>query len=713
MRRRKTYKRISIFLICLIILCIFPIKGAAEENDQKIIRVGYVLAAGYQSGSAGQPKDGFGYEYLQKIASYTGWKYEYVYGSFTDLLEGVENGTIDIMGNVSKTDTRIGKYDFGTYPQGSEVYYLITKAEGSSIDRHNLSTINGKRIGINKGSVQIELFQQWLKEQGYNSVDIIEMESLSERTEALNNGTIDGMVSSQIDEDQNWISACSIGSSDFYFVTNNKKPWLKQELDEAQKKILDTNPNYNGNLYRKYHYDSHVANKTLTRDELEWIEQKGIVKVGYLNKTNPYCFTDEHGAMTGMYRNFFDHATERYGLRFEYSPYDDYGDLIDALQDSTIDLVIPMYFDYWTAEQLKVSLVDELVTSSMSIITNRDVKEPRFDRIAVSDKNAFSAYFTEKQYFASTLIWKDSPEECVEAVRTGEADCTIFNSDILSILRYSVPELNDMMIRDLHNTIGVSMAVSTENQQLVSIMNKMIAMTSAAETMNRMVEYSAASDTFQWKQVINRYASRIILGLILGFSTILAFVIRGYRRSVKHKKQLQEALDNFKQADYDRRIDFLTGLHNRQDMFEMLQYAKADESQHLYAMFMMDIDNYKSYNDHYGHVKGDECLQTISKALIAYGEKNHMRFYRYGGEEILGIVFTEDKENSQIAEELVRLVFDLDLKRTDVPTGRVTVSVGYTVNNNDYDKMVDYADSAMYYAKTHGKNQAICYELTT
>ena len=59
----------------------------------------------------------------------------------------------------------------------------------------------------------------------------------------------------------------------------------------------------------------------------------------------------------------------------------------------------------------------------------------------------------------------------------------------------------------------------------------------------------------------------------------------------KQKELLQEALDNYKQADYDRRRDFLTGLRNRQDMFEMLNDSLSDVRNNISAMFMMDIDN--------------------------------------------------------------------------------------------------------------------------
>lgn len=178
----------------------------------------------------------------------------------------------------------------------------------------------------------------------------------------------------------------------------------------------------------------------------------------------------------------------------------------------------------------------------------------------------------------------------------------------------------------------------------------------------------------------------------------------------KQKKLLQEALDNYKEADYDRRRDFLTGLRNRQDMFEMLQDVLSGKRENIKAMFMMDIDNFKMLNDHYGHTYGDECLERIGDALNEYAKNNNIYFYRYGGEEILGISFSDKKDAAETATEIVKLIAKLNIVRGDMPTGVVTVSLGYTTDNSRYEKMIDKADTAMYKAKDNGKNQWVCFE---
>lgn len=254
---------------------------------------------------------------------------------------------------------------------------------------------------------------------------------------------------------------------------------------------------------------------------------------------------------------------------------------------------------------------------------------------------------------------------------------------------------------------------------------------SVEASVTEMIEKGISENTYVWvhPELGERY---VRCGGTSQYVEGKGYILRGYHSDVsetinsdiKHKQELadaleetqkqkqllQEALDNYKQADYDRRTDFLTGLRNRQDMYELLQDNLSGKRDAIRAMFMMDIDNFKMFNDHYGHVAGDECLKRIGAALTDYGRANDLYFYRYGGEEILGISFESLKTPDEIAQEIVTLIYDLQIRRDDLDTGVVTVSLGFTSDNHHYEEMIDKADNAMYRAKSNGKNQAVCFE---
>ena len=104
---------LSIFAIIMLLFLPAPVYASEIKNDgktthiikeeNKTVRVGYFPYANFQEGGYGEHKQGAGYEYLQKISYITGWKYEYVYGSFKECLDMLADGEIDILGSVSYT----------------------------------------------------------------------------------------------------------------------------------------------------------------------------------------------------------------------------------------------------------------------------------------------------------------------------------------------------------------------------------------------------------------------------------------------------------------------------------------------------------------------------------------------------------------------------------------------------------------------------------
>lgn len=147
-------RAITVMILCLaaLLAAVCPISAFAAEPEQKIVRVGYVNAATYEEGGEGEYKRGYGYEYLQKISYITGWKYEYVYGSFKECYEKLTRGEIDLFGNVSYTPERAELFNFSSYPQGKDTYLLYTNRERSELTSGDIQKLNGCAIGVTDGS---------------------------------------------------------------------------------------------------------------------------------------------------------------------------------------------------------------------------------------------------------------------------------------------------------------------------------------------------------------------------------------------------------------------------------------------------------------------------------------------------------------------------------------------------------------------------------
>ena len=127
------YKGNGCILLCLILCVILlPVSVSAQEDRSKVVRVGWYEGIYNTTGSDGQRR-GYSYEYQQAVAAHTGWKYEYVYGSWAELMSMLKNGEIDLMGDMSYAEERSASMLFSELPMGEDKYYLYINPSDTDI----------------------------------------------------------------------------------------------------------------------------------------------------------------------------------------------------------------------------------------------------------------------------------------------------------------------------------------------------------------------------------------------------------------------------------------------------------------------------------------------------------------------------------------------------------------------------------------------------
>lgn len=156
--------------------------------------------------------------------------------------------------------------------------------------------------------------------------------------------------------------------------------------------------------------------------------------------------------------------------------------------------------------------------------------------------------------------------------------------------------------------------------------------------------------------------------------------------------------------------DSLTGLYNRRVFFEKADYElkRIQRSRLSFGLMMIDIDNFKNFNDTYGHLAGDTVLANIAE-LIKSSLRDIDVIARYGGEEFIIILpITDDEQTISIANKLVNIVKEnvIDYQNTKL---NVTISIGCTVcspSDSSINACIARADKALYTIKTSNKNCA-------
>lgn len=160
------------------------------------------------------------------------------------------------------------------------------------------------------------------------------------------------------------------------------------------------------------------------------------------------------------------------------------------------------------------------------------------------------------------------------------------------------------------------------------------------------------------------------------------------------------------------RIDGLTQIYNRREFERSLEveWLRGQRSKQPLSLIMLDVDHFKDYNDHYGHLTGDGCLQHVATAITESVKRAQDMVCRFGGEEFVVLLPETNAEGAEVlAEKIRKTVEDLAIDHTRSSAGEhVTISLGLAslnpADNSNPRELIQLADDALYRAKNNGRN---------
>jgi diguanylate cyclase (GGDEF)-like protein/PAS domain S-box-containing protein len=187
------------------------------------------------------------------------------------------------------------------------------------------------------------------------------------------------------------------------------------------------------------------------------------------------------------------------------------------------------------------------------------------------------------------------------------------------------------------------------------------------------------------------------------------FDIRDRKRSEEQLAQLQARLEEMSYQDG------LTGVANRR-MFDSVlerEWNEARRSGQPLSLVMLDIDYFKQYNDHYGHLQGDECLRQVARALLSASTRTRDFLGRFGGEEFVMILPDTDASSAMcVAERCRSLILDQGIAHAGSGVGStLTISLGVATQvpheGGSARELIERVDRRLYEAKQQGRNRIV------
>ncbi|WGG53374.1 GGDEF domain-containing protein [Rugamonas sp. DEMB1] len=218
-----------------------------------------------------------------------------------------------------------------------------------------------------------------------------------------------------------------------------------------------------------------------------------------------------------------------------------------------------------------------------------------------------------------------------------------------------------------------------------------------------------------------RWWFRLLAGLLAVGALLGAHLLR-LKRVTRQQRELRQLVkertgeleaSNRKLAALST-TDGLTGVANRRgfDLALEREWRRAERTGQTVALTMLDVDHFKKYNDHYGHLAGDACLRAVAELITSHGRRTTDLVARYGGEEFALLAAATDSADAfGVAEAICAELVKLQLPHAASPFGVVTISIGVAVllpgGDNTPERLLQQADRAMYRAKEKGRNMAL------
>lgn len=475
---------------------IAPVQAFADDSSQpvKTVRVGWLVNnEGFQNGTPGERLSGWGYEYLQTLSYYTpGWRYEYVSGTFTELMDMLEAGEIDLMPNISYSEERAQKLLFSSNPEGTERYYIYARPDRDDLAKGDPQALQGLTIGYNSGVMQTIVGQQWLANEGI-ACTYREYDGGSVLFDALANGEVDAIIMNDTISSPEASPMFYVGSSDYYFAVPKSRPDLMDNINSAMAAINRVNPRYNDEVKSNYSAQN-SGSSSLTGDERAWLKaNNNTITLGYITGKLPYCNEDEDGKMEGSLASLATTLHDKFGITAETVAFDSYKMMSKALSKGSIDVALPVYRDYWFAEQSGVVQSVSLGTISLTAIHSGSNLNKDLQNIACTKSSFINRNVLESLFPTATVTEYRSDDEAFDALGRGTARCVVAPSSRVKTLgdRY---DLEDCETVELPDTCELSCWISRGKPELLGIINKGII--NAGESLSAS-NYSSTSYTAQ------------------------------------------------------------------------------------------------------------------------------------------------------------------------------------------------------------------------
>ena len=463
---------VSLMIMVMSLLCI---TSAAAESQPRVLRVAFCEAKGISEKDPDGSRHGLVVDYLNEIAKYTGWEYEYFDTTPDDMLKGVAAGEFDLMGGNYYLPGLEEYYDYPDYNIGYSKTVIFAREDDDSVQNYNLRSLNGKTIGVYDRAVEnIRRLKQYLSMNDLDcTLKYYTFEQLVDGNlyPYLKDGEVELLLGNSVEAKQGVRAVVSFDSQPYYIVTKAGNQEILDGLNMAMAKIADSNPDFAADRYAANFLNESTVDIRLSEEEKDYIRQKGSVTVAMPRNFHPLACETPDDMHDGLSYDILQEAAEFTGLDFHYVPAASYIEALDLVRRGDADMLGFYLGGESDSLEQKMVLTAPFASLNSIIVRNKASSYPGSELVGA----VIEGRELPKTIRAAEVKRYHNINDALKAVNRGDAD---FVYGLATYMEYEIQKshfANVLPVTLVNDRMDVSFAMARPTDpELLSIMNKAI-----------------------------------------------------------------------------------------------------------------------------------------------------------------------------------------------------------------------------------------------
>lgn len=517
---------------------------------QDTVRVGIYELNGFHSYDVDGNPRGYCIDYLNVAAGITGWEYEYVpIDNFAEGCEKLANQEIDLLSPVMMTDARRELYAYSELNFGTEYTVLVTTQDRDELYYEDYDAFDGMKVAVLNNYPLTDYYISYMDTHGFMS-ELVYYNNEEESKAALANGDVDAIVTSIMDMGEGHKLLARFSPQPFYFITYKGNEAFLAELNGVMNRIQNTYPTLLDELLVTYYPIYEL--QFYTREEMQYVAERDVLRVAYTSDRKPLSFTNEDGELDGISRELFDRIAELSGLKFEYVELPSGSITYDYLRENEIDLITGVEYNSTNMNAPGIFLSRPYMEARKVMVSRPEFayEQGANYKLGVIKGSQTLHMVINKKYPNLEIVDYQTIDESFRALYRGEVDMLIQNQYVVeAILAKPIYSTFTVVpIEGVEDELCFSTVVSVngkvamdeaESTVLITVLNKAISQMSEME-LDDIVMRETLENQYDIEIVDFLYNYRFTIAAVLGAVLMAMVLVNFYLREKRKREKIME-----------------------------------------------------------------------------------------------------------------------------------------------------------------------------